>query len=1137
MAVAMAALFKNASAMKVSVTVDNPADMHLTDAKGYEFELAEGENTITLEEDQNPVTLSKSDTGKLTEVIYNGDWMFPAAGPHTFYFEDGDRLKVYTFFDSGMVTLAINANNPAATDIRVNGESRQPGALQVKVGSEVEIIRQPGYVIDRVSFSADIDVTQDGDTWSFTASRNVTIDIVSHLDVAENVKINVDNATNMTVTDALGAVVPLKDGDNYITMDVAKQSPLSVVANPGAMMEMVVVNGNLLFPDDKGVYTLTLPAEGFIEIYLLSKRDQANTITINVDDASRVSVSDANGIIDLQDGSNYITFDFDNGNPVTVTAAEGAVLRGVTLDGDVLSVTDNMVSFFVVRGSVIDISTADDSPVETGWIVIADEDFSGLASGTPAQPDMTAEIYDTFGDALPSAGFKPYHESCTRTWGGDRYYPAGGTLAVMGGFLNTPTGDYSGDLKMTFRARILPGEAAKRHGLDVMLIRRSRLDEFKRTTYTLTDEWQEFSFTADNGWFYDTMIQFFSLDDFCYELDDVHIEHRITGIEPPTAYLAEDMTNDSFLAVWDSTETAEEYLLSVYEHGPSDGGYQLDEDFESVVTADSHVSSMPEGWEFNLAANGNRKEFTTDDAYTGSGNMAICFDAGGDYIVTPVATAGITEFSFFLSADTSDPAYDPNLGQVVAVGVLIDGGWRDLASISVPALVQSYEGKAVVDLTENLSVYDNIYAFRLEAVMHEHDRVMMYIDDVKYTVAGTPQPIYLFEDKVIEGQGNTTYLVDGDDFDPEADYFYTVKARNSRYTSVASNEIEVFNIHIPEALEASDITADSFCANWECGGKADEFVLSLYQTLTAPEDDESMIVLHEDFSKAKGSGTPFAPTYTNPTREYEPIDNYTCMPGWTASSYSIIDGMLGGMAEDTDPYMPALAGAISTPVMDLSNDEGRCRVKVRGWFRGGDGLVIRGTNQATFGAVPVSADGEYEIEMELANCGSKEVLTFYSPAYRDFMIDEITITQHLRKNDKVKIRTHEIQVNDKSARRYTVSGLEIYPGYDLSYDMYAKRFFHGNVNEAYTSFSSNEVGVKLDPSGVMNVADGDKGFVVAAGDGYISVEASCEGPLEVYGVDGRLILSTEVQPGSHRYPLPEGIYIVRLNGNACKLLL
>ncbi len=799
---------------------------------------------------------------------------------------------------------------------------------------------------------------------------------------------------------------------------------------------------------------------------------------------------------------------------------------------------NRLFRIFVIAATIGTLSfevSAENKETAADWITIVDEDFSGLTAGTPDKPDTSVTIYDTFGDALSSSGLKPYHESCTRTWGGDNYYPAGGTIAIMGGFLNTPTGDYSGDLKVSFRARILPGEQITRHGLDVMLIRRSCLDEFKRTTYTLTDEWQEFTFKADNGWFYDTMVQFFSLDDFAYQLDDVRIEHRITGIEPPSAQLAEDLTNDSFLAVWNSTETAEEYLLSVYEHGPSSGGYELNEDFESVVTDDTHIVSLPEGWEFNLAANGNRKEFTTDSKYTSSGNMAICFDAGGDYLVTPVANTGITEFSFFLSADTSDPEYDPSLGQVVAVGALIDGGWREFVSVSLPYVIEHGNGRMLVDLTQNLSQYDNIYALRLESVMHEHDRVMMYIDDVHYTVAGTPQPIYLFEDKVIEGQENTSYLVEGDDFDPEADYFYTVKARNSHYTSAHSNEIEVFNVHIPTALAATDVTSDSFSANWECGSKADGFMLRLYQTVTAPADDEKTVILHEDFSKAKGSGTPFEPEKLYYTSDYKSIDDYTYLPGWTASSYTVIDGMLGGLAENTSIYPPVLAGAISTPVMDLSHDNGKCHVKVRGWFKGGDGLVIRGASPATFGAYSANEDGEYEIEMDLSLCGSKEVLTFYSPAYKEFMIDEITITQNLKKDDKVRIQTHEIPVDDKSARSYTISGLKKYPGYDLSYDMYAKRNFHGNPDDVYTSFTSNEVGVELDLSGIISLDDENTDVRVNIGESCIFVSTSRAASFMVYSIDGRLILSEEAQIGTTRYDLPAGIYVVTAGGKTIKV--
>lgn len=1134
MALAFGTAVFQTQAFDVTVVVDHPPYVKLTASDGSEFKLTEGKNILDIKEAQNPVTLSGSEKGRLLEVIYNDNWLLPFAGPHEIYFEAGDELKIYAGEDKGTVTIAM-ACDEKAIDLKIDKESVKPGLLEVRRNAEVEISARDGYLIDEVDVQPEVDVNLEDGIWSLTASRNLNITVRSHADIAENVKINVDNRTNMTLSDALGNVIPLNDGDNYLSIDPVTQNPLSVKANPGAHMEMVVLNGSMLFPDNYGVYTLTLSEDKFNEIYLISKRDQTNTLTINVDDASHVTITDTNGPLEIADGSNYIVFDFDNGNPVTVEANEGYILRGVSVDGDVLTITDNKVSFFVTRGAVVDIVTGSDEPVDTGWIILTDEDFSGMAAGTEDQPDMDTQLFDDYGYATPEAGLKPSHGSCTSTWGGDKLYPAGGTIAVMGGFLNTPIGDYSGDLKMTFRVRLVPGQTVTRHGLDVMLIRHSRLDEFKRTTYTVTPEWQEYTFTANNGWFYDTKIQFFSLDnDFYYQIDDVRIEHRITGIEPPIAQLPDDVTDNSFLAVWGSTETADEYLLSVYEHGPSSEEVEFNENFESIVTEGEHVTQLPDGWEFNLATEGNRKEFTTDPDYVNSGSKAICFDANGDYLVTPIADAGIKSLSFYIAADTSDPKYDPELGQVIAIGALTDGGWREWINVSVPALLKHHGGATVVEYTDELDRYDNIYAFRFESVMHDRDRILVYLDDIKYTVAGAPQPIYLLEDQLIEGQDNTSFLVVGEDFDTEADYFYTVKARNSHYTSVPSNEIEVFHIHTPEALEPSDITADGFTAHWNCGGKADAFMLNLYQTLEVKATNDSQIVLHEDFSKAKGAGTPFAPESKNPSYAYLNIDDYTYMPGWKASSFSVINGMLGGMAENPSASPEPLAGAISTPAIDLSNNDGICHVKVRGWFRGGDGLIIQGLNAATFAAVPTNVEAEYEIEVDLPLCSASEVLTFYSAGYKDFMIDEITITQNLKKGDKVKIRTHEIPVKDKTARAAEVSGLGYYPGHSLSYDLYAERYYHHNKDRAYTSVNSNEVGVQLDLSGVEKVIS-DSNLFISGGEGCIILATGQPAHVMIYTIDGLMILGTDSQVGVNRYDVSPGLYIVKANDSSAKV--
>ena len=67
---------------------------------------------------------------------------------------------------------------------------------------------------------------------------------------------------------------------------------------------------------------------------------------------------------------------------------------------------------------------------------------------------------------------------------------------------------------------------------------------------------------------------------------------------------------------------------------------------------------------------------------------------------------------------------------------------------------------------------------------------------------------------------------------------------------------------------------------------------------------------------------------------------------WKASSLQWVEGWLGGMAATGQEGQ--IAGAISTPVIDLSNNDGECNVTVRAWGQEDDWLVIQGASPACY---------------------------------------------------------------------------------------------------------------------------------------------------------------------------------------------
>lgn len=88
--------------------------------------------------------------------------------------------------------------------------------------------------------------------------------------------------------------------------------------------------------------------------------------------------------------------------------------------------------------------------------ILIDEDFSAMTTGTVDKPDTTHYLAYAYGD--PGTTIDP---SLTKdgTWDGNYIYSAGGAIALKTynpqsqAYINTPLGDYSGDLTITLRCK------------------------------------------------------------------------------------------------------------------------------------------------------------------------------------------------------------------------------------------------------------------------------------------------------------------------------------------------------------------------------------------------------------------------------------------------------------------------------------------------------------------------------------------------------------------------------------------------------------------------------------------------------------------------------------------------------------
>lgn len=785
-------------------------------------------------------------------------------------------------------------------------------------------------------------------------------------------------------------------------------------------------------------------------------------------------------------------------------------------------------------------------------VVVIDEDFSGFTDGTEDNPS-TATILDDMDNFVNKSALKPYSEALSyKEWGGHGLFSAGGCLAIANGmFLNTPAGDMSGEVTLTFRARLSKaGGSTTLNALKLMFISRSSLLDYEVKFYSLTDEWQTFTYTSTLGDFEHSGFQFLSMYDSNIVLvDDIRLEQTRTSIPAPKVQEAENMTDTSFKAVWNKSIEADHYLLSVFTKNESKELMTVSEGFDNIKAddkgnIDATSPNYPEGWEFAWKDNDLSNHIAKGEG-AGTGNkQAVRLIDTGDAITTPYCPEGIKSLKFWVKAEANDgqPKYSSILFTVnFGKGVYTVDNYIDIPTMFAPAKRDGY----YFDLTETLSAFDKIYSVKIEYIREEDDKTTILFDDFSYTTNKPTTYNYVLNDQKVEQQdnedGTVGFEVNG--LDPDTDYTYSVKSVNSDFTSVASDEQEVYAVSIPTALPATNITANSYTANWTSHKKVDFYRVDQLQQTVIDKDTKDYVMLDEDFSKVTSSFTEadlLDGFYEADERTsgYMPLDDITKIAGWKASSTVRVNGWLGG--NEAKQGSGTIAGAIVTPTIDLSHNEGACNISLRVWGSEGDWLIIQGSNPASLATIEFPKGGgivEKTITMPL--CTSKEQLTFYSNNYKVFLIDYIKITQDVKAGDKVTTITGSVLTEDADTKSMVMTNPGFSDGHDVLYRVTAMRY-DKDSQESHkyysTSTPSDLMLVKNpNPSGIGSVEAAAEN--VAGVEGGIVVNAANATTVNVFNLSGQLVASKACGNGHAFVSVAPGVYVVKTNSTAAKVVV
>ena len=785
-------------------------------------------------------------------------------------------------------------------------------------------------------------------------------------------------------------------------------------------------------------------------------------------------------------------------------------------------------------------------------VVVIDEDFSGFTDGTEDNPS-TATILDDMGNFVNKSALKPYSEALSyKQWGGAGIFSAGGCLAIANGmFLNTPAGDMSGEVTLTFRARLSKaGGSTTLNALKLMFLSRSSILDYEVKFYDLTDEWQTFTYTSTLGQFEHSGFQFYSMyASNIILVDDIRLEQTRTSIPAPKVHEAENMTDTSFKAVWNKSIEADHYLLSVFTKNESNELMTASEGFDNIKAddkgnIDAASPNYPEGWEFAWKDDDLSNHIAKGEGAGKDNKQAVRLIDTGDAITTPYCPEGIKSLKFWVKAEANDG--QPKFSSIMFTVNFGKGVYTVDNYINIPDMfTPEHRNGYYFDLTETLSAFDKIYSVKIEYIREEDDKTTILFDDFSYTTNKPTTYNYVLKDQKVEQQdnedGTVGFEVNG--LDPDTDYTYSVKSVNSDFTSAASDEQEVYAVSIPTALPATNITANSYTANWTSHKKVDFYRVDQLQQTVIDKDTKDYVMLDEDFSKVTSSLTEadlLDGFYEEGERTsgYMPLDDITKIAGWKASSTVRVNGWLGG--NEAKQGSGTIAGAIVTPTIDLSHNEGACNISLRVWGSEGDWLIIQGSNPASLATIEFPKGGgivEKTITMPL--CTSKEQLTFYSNNYKVFLIDYIKITQDVKAGDKVTTITGSVLTEDADTKSMVMTNPGFSDGHDVLYRVTAMRY-DKDSQESHkyysTSTPSDLMLVKNpNPSGIGSVEAAAEN--VAGVEGGIVVNAANATTVNVFNLSGQLVASKACGNGHAFMSVAPGVYVVKTNSTAAKVVV
>ncbi len=772
-------------------------------------------------------------------------------------------------------------------------------------------------------------------------------------------------------------------------------------------------------------------------------------------------------------------------------------------------------------------SSSDDT---IAYDVLLSEDFSKCTSGSEAYPD----IY-TISDEETLTIDSQYTQS--DGWSGTQIYQAGGCIYVAldsdnePGLLNTPYFDSTqneGKFIITFRARTQTAgtmDALCAVSCDMNLYNPNNPNpsilEYK--FLKATSDWTDYT-VALKGGSTKTIVQLYAYSQPIF-IDDIVVKQvKTDALSAPQVYNASKFSADGFTATWGEVSNAESYLLNVFYRqeavADADGPTTITEGFDGLVGTgsknkfiDTENSQMPKDWVINLSENGTSREIYTTEGNYNSPSVSLCFDATGDYIETPTTDEPIESFSMWVKAQGASE--DTELSFEGYDGT----SWTDLGDYV-------FEGWGENEAKTTSWVINNSDCIKLRIGFKKGTKGNLAIDDVSYTYGKEDteaNKVYVIKDLEVT---ECSYDVTGLEYGPT--YYYNVRAKKGDIVSDYSTDVMVVEeqLEAPVALEATNVTADSFTANWEHVENADAYVVTTFQyhTTAAGEDYNLFTSKFDAWTKGTVDNPTTADDMIEDDEQFTAHNIYGNRYDWVVNDPVGANGMIGfkvgGSIDSGSLYPTEAGGTVTATFKAIAKNATKAVLTVyynNDEFDSKEVELKEGENEYT-----LTADcGQDAYNIEISAEGEEDGYVLFS---------SLKVDQNFPNETTIDFN----YIQDGTYDNYLVVDTKgIDPKDQFMYTVYAVKVVEGEITDV--SFFSDFIFVDGRDASVSKI-EANKGYKVLTTANGVTVVLESAEPVAAYSLDGRLLYNAGAGALSHDIALPShGVYVLRVGNQSTKV--